>query len=975
MSRLPPSLLAEFWMPIDKIGAESIRERGASSALPPLYFLHIWWARRPLTVSRAAILGSVLPLWHRAWPRNLLLRFPTEESYHKWFLEVLGIVGDPVAGRKMIAWAKEKGIKLSSDPYGYKRAFTRNPISEHIETLGDLLEFTWGTRDLSVLDPMAGGGSIPFEAFRYGFQAIANELNSVASVVLKATIDYPARFGPSLWESIKRWGGILNQRVSERLRRFYPRFPGESIHAYVWARTIRCPVTQKLVPLAPNWWLQTGPNPVAARLTADPKFDRCSFEIVRGREAAMARPDEGTVSKGVGRSPWTGDAISGDYIKSEAQARRMGQQLYAVVTKTAKGLGFRIPVERDFEAVTAAEKELARRLSFWEAEGMVPDEPRVSGRADWSAEIYGMTKWRDTFSPRQLLSLVTFVEELSTLRGEMTNELGQEKEAAVTTYMGLVLDKAASFNSYQARYAPNRTKINSAFDRHDFSFKWTFGEFDGANNLFPWSLGQVLDAYKGIANLVVQERTLSPSRSGNQAGPALFRGTAAAIPALKDSSIHLVCVDPPYYDNVMYAECSDYFYVWMKRTVGKLFAAWFDDELTNKDDETVANASRFTGRKGSKDLAAKDYERKMTACFREMHRVLHPDGVLTVMFTHKKVEAWNTLATSLIGSGFSIQTSWPIHTEYEHSLHQAKKNAAQSTILLICRKREKDREPVWWDDIKANVRREAREKARVFHAQGISGVDLYISTFGPVLSVLSHNWPVLSAETDKDGRPLPLQPEVALDLAREEVIGLRKAELLFGRTVQFDPVMDWYLMAWDAFRAEQFRADEARKLAIVLGLELDADLIKTKKVASKKSSDVILQLPKARRKKGMVDPDLEVFESWLDAAHTALLVYEEDGSRACGAFLKRSGLIGDSTFKLVIQAMINAIPRTRGKGGAFLRPEARLLDDLRLNFFDELSVPSEEEPPRIPVQGEMFAGPAEETFDEDLEESGEDEEE
>src|SRR5690606_14951992 len=193
----------------------------------------------------------------------------------------------------------------------------------------------------------------------------------------------------------------------------------------------------------------------------------------------------------------------------------------------------------------------------------------------------------------------------------------------------------------------------------------------------------------------------------------------------------------PYYDNVMYAECADFFYVWMKRTLGHVYPEFFTDELTNKDDEAVANVARFAelGRK-KKQLALADYERKMSAAFREMYRVLRDDGVLTVMFTHKKVEAWDTLATSLINAGFAIHASWPVHTESEHSLHQAKKNAAQSTILLTCRKRKESSEPVWWDDIKGRVRQVARAKAEEFERQGIRGVDLYIATFGPTLAIL-----------------------------------------------------------------------------------------------------------------------------------------------------------------------------------------------------------------------------------------------
>src|SRR5262245_24980864 len=268
----------------------------------------------------------------------------------------------------------------------------------------------------------------------------------------------------------------------------------------------------------------------------------------------------------------------------------------------------------------------------------------------------------------------------------------------------------------------------------------------------------------------------------------------------------------------MYAECSIYFYVWMKRTLGSVFPRLFASELTNADDEAVMNVARFKDMgKKAKQLAAADYENKMLACFREMHRVLADGGVLTVMFTHKQVEAWDTLGSALIRAGFRIGASWPVHTESEASLHQAKKNAAASTILLACRKREPSGETAWWDDLKGQVKETARETAQRFEKEGIRGVDLYISTFGPVLSIISERWPVLTSNTDpKTGDPIPLQPGEALDLARRQVIDLRKQGLLLGRSVEFDPVTDWYLMAWDAFRAQEFPADEARKLALAL---------------------------------------------------------------------------------------------------------------------------------------------------------------
>jgi len=972
-----PHILLESWLPFDVIGAESLRDASAARK-PPLNRLHVWWARRPLTVSRAAVVASLLPSWDTlqrsdALPPSLRQRFPTESNYHAWFLRLMGIHGNPVATRKRLLRARETGENLGPNPYGYPRAFTANPTPEDLALLGELLALTWddqGVRsnDLSrysILDPFAGGGSIPFEARRYGFSSVANELNPVAAVILKATLDYPARFGPELTADIKQWGGIWAKRVRQQLSPFFPKAEDENIFAYLWARTVACPITGKPVPLSPNWWLSKKKGKVAARLLTDPAWDEPRFEIVQD-DAIDFDPDEGTVSRGVGRSPWTGDAVDGDYIKAEAQGGRMGQMLYAVAVKRRGGFDFRPPGEEDRAAVHAAEAELACKRPTWEAQDIIPTEPFPGGN-DPRPLHYGMPTWADMFSPRQLLALSTFAETLHELREEMRATMDPERAAAVETYLGVMLDKAVIYNNRACRYDPTRG-IRSVFDRHDFAFVWSHAEFDASANLLPWAVKQIHDAYRDMAKLLVVPQTTLEGRKATHGPLSLLQANAADLSALPDRSVHAVVTDPPYYDNVMYAELSDFFYVWLKRAVGHLYPDWFAAQLTDKDAEAVANPARFAdlGRK-KKDLAEKDYERKMAAAFREMHRVLRDDGVLTVMFTHKRVEAWDTLASALIGAGFSVESSWPVHTESEHSLHQAKKNAARSTILLTCRKRQEGETggqgegetriegkttDVWWDDIAPKVRQEARDKATEFAARGIEGVDLYLSTFGPALSVISQHWPILTREVDeRTGEPRPLRPETALDLAREEVFRLSKRGLLGGREVEFDPTTDWYMMAWDTFRAVRFPADEARKLAFTAGVDVERDLV-AHRVVGKKSSDVELLPPRRRRARGRVDPEAKTFATWLDAVHTAMLVYEEDGAPACEAFLKRTGLRNDGTFKACLQALINAVPRTRIKG-QFARPEAEVLERLRLAFFEELEAPVVEEPEGDPKQMKM----------------------
>jgi putative DNA methylase len=986
MSR--PRVLIEQWLPIDQIGAECMRERGASSALPPLYFLHVWWARRPLTVSRAAILASLLPAYPtgddesiRQWPQKFINWFPTFETYKQWFLKLIGIQGNPAASRKIIEWAKTKGIKLTpaiiaklpndwkeklpndmkvSIPYGYPRAFTCNPSEEQLETLYDLLEWTWSTREITFCDPMSGGGSIPFEALRFGLTVHANELNPVASVILKATLDYPARFGPSLAADIRSYGRIWCNKIREKLETFYPlASPDENIFCYVWARTVACPTTGKPVPLSPNWWLRKGSEPVALKIHAEPNASQCRFEVVHGKTACTkVKPDHGTIKRGTGVSPWSGEAIDGDYVKAEAQAGRMDQQLIAVGIKKVGAISFRAPTAEDEAAHFRATKELARRRPVWEAKDLIPNEPRRAGRADWACEIYGATRWCDTYTSRQLLAMVTLVECLEATISEATVEIGNERAAAVRTYLAIAVDKAADYNSKQVRWDSTRDKIVNSFARHDLSMRWSFAEFDASRNLPTWVHGQVVDACTGIASLVAEIPGSLFGPGGKSPGERLSftSGMAQSLTTIPDASIRCITVDPPYYDNVNYAECSNYFYVWMKRTLGRTFPEQFTTELTNADDEAVMNVARYKemGRK-SKALAIADYENKMQSSFAEMKRVLSDDGVLTVMFTHKEVDAWDTLGSSLIRAGFQIDSSWPIHTESEASLHQAKKNSAASTIMLACRKRETSLEPVWWDDLKGKVRQVARQKAADFERQGIKGVDLYISTFGPVLSIISENWPVLTSETDpKTGDPLPLKPGDALDLAREEVINLRKQGLLLGRMVEFDPVTDWYLMAWDAFRAQEFPADEARKLALALGLDLERDIIRDKKLVAKKSATVVLSKPAERRKKNMVDDDAKSFPHLIDALHTAMMIYDEEGSKACQVFVDRQGVRNDGRIKALVQAMMEAIPRTRGKDGKFVRPEMTTLDAMRALLWEDLPTPKEEEPPKIDFQPSLF---------------------
>ncbi|NTU81894.1 MAG: DUF1156 domain-containing protein, partial [Chloroflexales bacterium] len=449
MTTSTQELLIERWLPIEEMGIESRRENSTGQH-PPINRLHIWFARRPLTASRAAVLASLLPNWEVTWPPHLLSRFPTEESYHRWFQALLGIRGDVVQASKLLRWARQHGERVAN-PFTNPRAFTISPSEDDIVLVQDLIELRWGTREPTVLDSFAGGGSIPFESLRFGFTTYANELNPVASTILAASLDYPARFGVELSDDIQRWGTELSRRVRTQLEPFFAKSERETPLFYLWARTVACPSTGKPVPLSPNWWLQKGADPIAVKVLCDPNWAECHFEIVRGKEVARAYPDDGTIRRGVAVSPWTGDTVDGDYIKREAQAGRMGQQLFAVGALTPRGREFRLPTEQDLATYAAAEAEYARRLPEWESRGLVPYEPRKAGRADWSSEIYGLKTWAHSFSHRQLLALITCVITLQEIERDVERESDHTRAQAIRTYLGFVVDKMADYNSQMTR--------------------------------------------------------------------------------------------------------------------------------------------------------------------------------------------------------------------------------------------------------------------------------------------------------------------------------------------------------------------------------------------------------------------------------------------------------------------------------------------------------------------------------------------
>lgn len=957
MTEIQPRVLIEDWLPVQALGIESRRERAVPSAssFPPLNQLHVWWARRPLVASAGVVLSGLLP----AWTQDLADAFPdsaelsTEQDYRRWLLYLVGVWGDPVTARAMIDAANAAGIKLDGNGYGYRQAFRNSPDRANVNLLHAVLRRTWGKLP-TVADVTAGGGTIPFTSARLGLPTFANDLNSVAASVLKAGVEAPSIHGTALVADLKRWGETLVSRVHQRLAEYFPLDAGEQITAYIWANAVACPRTGRLVPLIKDKWLRKGAGKeVAVEVITEVKgvdLKEPLYKVVTGRDVDASDASVGYVKRGSAVSPYDDLPISGEYIKAEAQAGRMTHVLYAIAIRTKAGTrAFRTPSEADLQALAKADAEFQVKRGRWEAEGILPAEEIPDGLKTAEPLNFGMMRWIDMFTPRQALVHATFGEEFARLVPEVRESAG-EKAHAILVELALMQGKALNYNSRLTSWHAPRQVMRSVFDQHNFSFKWTFAEFEGATALYTWCLKQLISAYGGIAALI--DSTAVP-QLGTDAPLSrqitITQGGAGDLTGVPDGAFAHVCMDPPYYDNVMYAELADYFYVWEKRTLGRLIPGFFHGELTDKENEAVANAARFEAMgKRKKELADLDYEAKMTAIFTEARRVLRDDGVLSVMFTHKRAEAWDTLGMGLLEAGFTIETSWPVNTESETSLHQANMNSAASTIMLVCRKQpvRESTSPVFLDDIELEIREAAREAVTRFQYDGIDGVDLLLSTYGPTLSVISKYWPVMSSAPDEDGRDRLLRPEEALDLAREEVVRLRRQRLV-GKAAQIDDLTDFVLIAWDIFTAREFPYDTARLLALATG-GMSVEDLERAKVLTKKSGTVTLLAPKDRvRRAGDVSlpgvrPDANSFGSMIDAVDTVLYVAEMDGSHAAKAILDRHHLAEDAQFLATVQGLVNAIPRTKVKG-EWVVPEAGLLDTLVTAYLPGVNLPAEVE--------------------------------
>ena len=760
--------LAEVDFPVAEVSRHAAREKSIRHGHPST--LHLWWARRPLAACRAILMALLLPdpcdprcpADFREKARKLLRSIPNTgftETHADLRRALLSFIAD------FANWDN-----------------SANPV--YLECARGLVRAAHGEEPPLVVDPFAGGGSIPLEALRIGCEAFASDLNPVACLILKVLLEDIPRHGPKLAEELRRVGGEIKKQAERELAELYPQDSDGAVPiAYLWARTVGCesPQCGAEIPLVRSFWLCKKTNRKRAlryrierRNGAPPRVEFEVFEPKHERDV----PD-GTVTRAKARCVCCGAVLSPERVRAQLAAQRGGAdvvfdeqgrraggaRLLAVVTLKPgePGRHYRLPTARDYEAVRKAQARLAKLLADWERSGKqglcpVPDEPLPPiGTLGFRVQRYGMLQWGDLFTARQKVALVTLVRLVRELaphpdplpKGEGENrpqplspkERGAEGRVrdleALRTGLAFAISKQSDFNSSLARWANHMEKSVATFARQALPMLWDWGEIVPISE----SSGALAVAVDWIASAFATLR-------GKLAGESHVQLADATEHPLPDEAAQVWFTDPPYYDAVPYADLSDFFFVWLKRALPghPLLRDPFDptNPLTPKTREAVQNERSETNDGRPKDKAF--YEEAMAKAFAEGRRVLHEDGIGAVVFAHKTTEGWEALLSGMIRGGWTLTGSWPIATEKGSRLRARESAALATSVHLVCRPRP-DNAPVGdWAEVLRELPQRVRDWIERLQSEGIRGADLVFACIGPALEIFSRYARVETAE-------------------------------------------------------------------------------------------------------------------------------------------------------------------------------------------------------------------------------------
>lgn len=754
-----PKRLIEVDLPIKRISVHARREKSIRHG--HISTLHMWWARRPLAACRAVICAA---LWidpadplcpdsfrevaraqMRQWATDHL-RLMSNESYNR-FVEIQKkpelVLDNEVLQRALLDFIADFANWDNSANQEYLNVSHILTQAAH-EALGGIP----GTRPL-VVDPFAGGGAIPLEALRVGADAFASDLNPVAVLLNKVVLEYIPRYGQQLADEVRKWGAWVKAEAEKELAEFYPKDPDGSMPiAYLWARTIVCEGVNcgAEVPLMRSLWLsKKASRPTALRIIPNREAKRVEFDIVHyenGKWTSAAKPhaqietpklDEATVRRGSATCPVCGFTTQVASVRRQLKAMRGGAndaRLFCVVTTklSEQGRNYRLPTDADLRAICKA-KEALKNYSQLSDAGLnpIPDEPTPLSnghRAVSSVVIYGMDFWADMFTSRQLLSLTT----LTRLVHEAGDKIKAQHEdgfaPAVQTILGLGVSRLSDICNAFCRWEASKTQVRNLFGRQALPMLWDFAE----PNILANAAGNFSVTLETMVDVLSRASVLKNGGHAEQA--------SALLHPLPDDAAQAFITDPPYYDSVPYADLADFFYVWLKRTVGDVHPELFKEKLTPKSEQAIVWHPHS-------DEEKKEYERKMQQALNEGRRVLNPSGIGLVVFAHKSTAGWEAQLQAMVDAGWIVSGSWSIDTELGNRMNAMGTAALASSVHIVCRPRENLDGSVRvndigdWRDVLRELPIRIHEWMPRLAKEDVVGADAIFACLGPALEVFS----------------------------------------------------------------------------------------------------------------------------------------------------------------------------------------------------------------------------------------------
>ncbi len=769
--------LIEVALPLEAINRASAREKSIRHGHPST--LHIWWARRPLAAARAVIFAS-------------LVDDPDDSHASPAFVAACRNLryGEEASPRGRLFGFIERLVQWES---------TNN--DEVMDEARRLIRLATGGEPPALLDPFAGGGSIPLEAQRLGLTAHASDLNPVAVMLNKAMIEIPPRFadcrpvnpqdggqlGKRAWKGaaglaadVRYYGEWMRERAWEKIGHLYPRHQGETVIAWLWARTVISPnpAVNAPVPLVRSFALSKRKG---RECWAKPIIQGTDirFEVTKG---LPPKGQAGTMIRRQGaKCLISGEPISFAYIRAQGRAGRLGTQLMAIVTQGRRG--------RNYHSPTAEAQELARSAKpEWRPRGDLPEKA-----LGFVAQLYGLDEWHKLFTPRQLVALTAFSDLIEQAwEGARADAIAAGWGAddrhlrdggrgacaygeAVAVYLALAIGRGNDMWSNLCTWHVPGEKISHLFARQAIPIVWDYAEA----NPFSDSTGNWGSHLNWIGKVL--ERLPARKRGLGFAN----QEDAAAYPQPDGAAAVTLSTDPPYYDNIGYADLSDFFYVWLRRNLRGIYPQVFGTLLVPKADELIAAPYR----QGDKD-AAKDYfESGMRRTFANLRQFVSSDYPLTVYYAFKQQDTgfmrdgkaagkassgWETMLTSLIQAGFSIVGTWPMRTEKSNRPNALRKNALASSIVLVCRPRAADAPERSRRAFVAELRRELPKALKAMQSGYIAPVDLAQASIGPGMAIYSRASRILEA----DGRPMSVRDALMLiNAALDEYLAERDGDL------------------------------------------------------------------------------------------------------------------------------------------------------------------------------------------------------